>query len=81
MNSYSMVLLQGSEGSGIQVKAETDTIYTTAGKEIATAQPAWLSDVLLLQGTVYANTEIENLKSAFKRNLTTLSTELKRHPA
>ena len=64
---------------GVEVKAETDTIYTAAGQEIATAQPAWLSDVLLLQGTVYANTEIEKLKSAFKRDHTTLSTELKKN--
>ncbi len=62
---------------GVDVKAETETIYTAAGKEIATAQPAWLSDVLLLQGTVYANTEIEKIKPTFKRNLTSLSVELK----
>lgn len=64
---------------GVDVKVETDRIYTTAGKEIATAQPAWLSDVLLLQGTVYANTEIEKLKPAFKRDLTSLSTELNKN--
>lgn len=69
----------GIRGLGIQAKAKPDGIYTDAGKEIATAQPAWLSDVLLLQGTVYANTEIEKLKSAFKRDLTTLSTEIKRN--
>jgi lipoate-protein ligase A len=63
---------------GVEVKAETDTIYTTAGQEIATAQPAWLSDVLLLQGTVYVNTGMEILKSAFKRNLTSLASELKK---
>jgi lipoate-protein ligase A len=66
-------------GLGIQVKAEPDGIYTNAGKEIATAQPAWLSDVLLLQGTVYVNSEVENLKLAFKRAVTTLSTELKKN--
>ncbi|OGP87404.1 MAG: hypothetical protein A2156_03990 [Deltaproteobacteria bacterium RBG_16_48_10] len=64
---------------GVEVKAETDSIYTTAGQEIATAQPAWLSDVLLLQGTVYVNSVVGNLKLAFKRALTTLSTELKRN--
>ena len=64
---------------GIQAKAEPDGIYTNAGKEIATAQPAWLSDVLLLQGTVYVNTEVENLKLAFKRALTTLSAESKKN--
>jgi len=64
---------------GVEVKAETDSIYITSGQEIATAQPAWLSDVLLLQGTVYANTQIEKLKSAFKRKLTSLSTELKKN--
>jgi hypothetical protein len=64
---------------GVEAKAETDTIYTAAGREIATAQPAWLSDVLLLQGTIYVDTEIEKLKSAFKRDLTTLSAELKRN--
>jgi lipoate-protein ligase A len=63
---------------GVEVKAETDSIYTAAGEEIATAQPAWLSDVLLLQGTVYTNTEIEKIKSAFKRGLTSISTELKK---
>ena len=61
---------------GVEVIAETDSIYNTAGQEIATAQPAWLSDVLLLQGTVYVSTEMEILKSASKRNLTTISTEL-----
>lgn len=64
---------------GVEVKAETDSICATSGQEIATAQPAWLSDVLLLQGTVYANTQIEKLKSAFKRDLTTLSAELKKN--
>jgi lipoate-protein ligase A len=64
---------------GVEVKAETDSIYTTAGEEIATAQPAWLSDVLLLQGTVYVNSVVGNLKLAFKRPLTTLSTELKKN--
>ena len=64
---------------GVEVKAETDTIYTTGGEEIATAQPAWLSDVLLLQGTVYVSTQMEILKSAFKRDLTTLSAELKKN--
>jgi lipoate-protein ligase A len=63
---------------GIQVKAEPDGIYTDTGKEIATAQPAWLSDVLLLQGTVYVSTEMENLKSTFKRNLTSLTSEIKK---
>ncbi len=61
---------------GVEAKAEIDTIYTPAGQEIATAQPAWLSDVLLLQGTVYVNTGVEILKSAFKRNLTSLTSEL-----
>jgi lipoate-protein ligase A len=69
----------GIRSLGVGVKADTDRIYTTEGKEIATAQPAWLSDVLLLQGTIYANTEIEKLKSTFKRDLTTLSTELKKN--
>ena len=63
---------------GVEVKAETDTLYTTAGQEIATAQPAWLSDALLLEGTVYVDTEMEILKSAFKRNLTSLASELKK---
>ena len=69
---------EGLRRLGIQVKAEPDGIYTDTSKEIATAQPAWLSDVLLFQGTVYVNTEMENLKSAFKRNLTSLSSELKK---
>jgi len=60
----------------IQAKAEPDGIYTNAGKEIATTQAAWLSDVLLLQGTIYVNSEVENLEFAFKRAMTTLSTEL-----
>jgi lipoate-protein ligase A len=64
---------------GVEVKVETDSIYTAAGKEIATAQPAWLSDVLLLEGTIYANTKIEKLKPTFKRGLTALSTELKKN--
>ncbi len=64
---------------GVEVKAETDTIYTTSSKEIATAQPAWLSDVLLLQGTIYANTGVEKLKPTLKRDLTSISTELKRN--
>ena len=68
----------GLRGLGIQAKAEPDGIYTYAGKEIATAQPAWLSDVLLLQGTVYVNSEVESFKLPFKRALTTLSTELKK---
>ena len=72
------VFAAGLRGFGIQVKAEPDGIYTDAGKEIATAQPAWLSHELLLQGTVYVNTEVENLKLAFKRTLTSLSTELKK---
>jgi lipoate-protein ligase A len=72
------VFAGGFRGLGIQVKAEPDGIYTTAGQEIASAQPAWLADVLLLQGTVYVNTEVENLKLAFKRTLTSLSTELKK---
>jgi lipoate-protein ligase A len=63
---------------GVEVKAETDSICTTAGEEIATAQPAWLSDVLLLQGTIYVSTDTEYLKSAFKRNLTSLTGELKK---
>jgi lipoate-protein ligase A len=67
----------GLRGLGIQAKAEPDGIYTNAGKEIATAQPAWLSDVLLFQGTLYVHTETENLKSAFKRDLTSISNELK----
>ncbi len=69
---------EGIQSLGVKVKAENDCIYTTRGKEIATAQPAWLSDVLLLQGTIYVNTELEGLKSASKRDLTTVSTELKR---
>lgn len=64
---------------GVEVKAETDRIYTAIGEEIATAQPAWLGDVLLLHGTVYVNTEVGNLKLAFKRALTTLSSELKKN--
>jgi lipoate-protein ligase A len=64
---------------GVEVKVETDSIYTTSGQEIATAQPAWLSDVLLLQGTIYANTEIEKLKPTFKRDLTSLSIELNKN--
>jgi lipoate-protein ligase A len=63
---------------GVEVKAETDTIYTTAGQEIATAQPTWLSDVLLLQGTVYVTTGMGILRSAFNRNFTSLTSELKR---
>ncbi len=68
----------GIRGLGVQVKADPNGIYTDAGKEIAMAQPAWLSDVLLLQGTIYVNTELENLMLAFKRVVTTLSTELKK---
>jgi lipoate-protein ligase A len=62
----------------MQAKAEPDGIYANANMEIATAQAAWLFDVLLLQGTVYANTEMEKPNSAFKRDFTSLSTELKR---
>ncbi len=72
-------LAAGIRRLGVEVKAETDTLRTATGKEIATAQPAWLSEVLLLQGTIYANTEIEKLKSAFKRDLTTLSAELRKN--
>ena len=72
------VFAAGLRGLGVQVKAEPDGIYTDAGKEIAAAQPAWLSNVLLLQGTVYVNSELENLTLAFKRVVTTLSTELKK---
>ena len=68
----------GLRNLGIQAKAEPDGIYANANMEIATAQAAWLFDVLLLQGTVYANTEMEKPKSAFKRDFTSLSTELKR---
>jgi len=72
-------LAAGIRKLGVEVKAETDSIYTTARQEIATVQPAWLSDVLLLQGTLYVSTEMEIPKSAFKRKLTSLSTELKKN--
>lgn len=64
---------------GVEVKVDIDRIYTPEGKEIATAQPGWLSNVLLFQGTVYVNTELEKLRSASKRDLSTLSTELRKN--
>ncbi len=82
LSEYELLLdgfAAGIRRLGVEVNAETDRIYTTAGKEIATAQPAWLSDVLLLQGTVYVSTQMEILKSAFKRDLTSLSAELNKN--
>ena len=72
------VFATGLRGLGVQVKTERNGIYTDAGNEIATAQSAWLSNVLLLQGTVYVNSELKNLTLAFKRVVTTLSMELKK---
>ena len=68
----------GLRNLGIQVKVEPDGIYANADMEIATAQAAWLIDILLFQGTVYANTEMEKTKAAFPRDLTSLGAELKR---
>ena len=73
---------EGLRGFGIQVQAEPDGIYTTEGKEMATAQPAWLSDELLLQGTVNVNTEVKHLKIGSRGDFTSLCNELKKsiHP-
>lgn len=63
---------------GVEARVETCGIYTPSGQELVAVQHAWLSDVLLLQGTIYVNSAVENLKPAFTKPLTTLSNELKK---
>lgn len=69
---------QAIKGLGINVEEKPYGIYTLQGREIASAQPAWIKDVLLLQGTIYVNTDLEGMRNELNREVTSVKQEAKR---
>jgi|GEM_PF-760030 len=67
---------EGIRGVGLKVKEEPYGIFTIEGREIASIQPAWIKDILLLQGTIYINTNLEKLNKVLKREVTSVSKEI-----
>ncbi len=65
------------KGFGIEVKEDTYGIYTIQKKEIVSAQPTWIKDILLLQGTIYLNTNLEMIREGLNREVTSIQQEIK----
>ncbi len=65
------------KGFGIDVEEDPYGIYTVQKKEIVSAQPSWIKDILLFQGTIYLNTNLEMLREGLNREVTSIQQETK----